>query len=73
MDDLDPDDGLLDRAVQQPAHLEAAQAQPITDLGLAQVHAVVELRDPHHEADIARTSTPDCEHRISAKCTYEQY
>ena len=64
VDDLDADDGLLHRAIQQPAHLEAAEAQPVTDLGLAEVHAVVQLRDPHHQADIARTSTPDCEHRL---------
>ena len=66
VDDLDADDGLLDRTVQEPAHLEAAQAQPVTDLGLAEVHAVVQLCDPHHQADIARASTPDCEHRSSA-------
>ena len=60
------------RAVQQPAHLEPAQAQPVPDLLLAEVHAVVHLRDPHHQPDIARTPTPDCEHRLSADCTYEQ-
>ena len=27
---------------------------------------VVQLRDPHHEADIAGTPTPDCEHSASA-------
>jgi hypothetical protein len=62
VDDLDPHDRFLDGAIEQPAHLEAAEPQALTDLGLAEVQPVVELRDPHHQADIARASTPDCEH-----------
>ena len=56
MDDLDPDDRLLDRAVQQPPDLEPAEPDALADLRLAQVQPVVELRDPHHQADVARGS-----------------
>ena len=66
MDDVDPDDRLLDRAVQQPADLEPAEAQPLADLRLGQVHAVVELRDPDHQPDVARTPAPDRQHGSSA-------
>ena len=53
MDDLDPDDLLLDRAVQQATDLEPAEADPLADLRLAEVQPVVELGDPHHLADVA--------------------
>ena len=49
-------------AVQQPPDLEPAEAEPLPDLGLRQVHPVVELGDPHHQADVARSPSPDCEH-----------
>ena len=46
--------------------------EPLPDLGLAQVHPVVELRDPHHQADVAGTPTPDSEHGTSVRIrTYE--
>ncbi len=65
MHDLDPDDRLCDRPIQESTDLEPAEAQSFADLGLRQVHPVVELGDPHHQADVVRAPAANCEHCAS--------
>ena len=52
-------------AIQQPPDPEPAQAEPIPDLFLAEVHPVVHLRDAHHQPRVARFPTQRCGHRSS--------
>ena len=55
---LDADGILAEGAVQQPADLEAADAEALADLVLGQVEAVVELRGAKHEPCVARATSP---------------
>ena len=58
VDDLDTHDALAQRSIQQAADLEATQPEPLTDLLLAELHPVVQLRDEDHLAHIAAVAAP---------------
>ena len=53
VDDLDPDGGLAQGTIQQPADLEAAHAEALADLVLGQVEPVVELGRAEHQPGLA--------------------
>src|SRR6202142_3630143 len=69
MDDLDPDGRLAEGAVEEPADLEAADAQPLAHLVLGQVQPVVELGCAKHEARLARQRLAGARGRLPGRCS----
>ena len=72
VDDLDPDGDLAQGPVQQPADLEAADAEPLADLVLGQVQPVVELGGTEHEPGLARERLALARGRRARACSNVQ-